>query len=146
MSMSGGVVQRGAGWSYVVRVTDPATGKRKPKWVSGFKTRDAAVAARQLAVNHPAAAVDYLSRPLPCCPPDSPTRCYFAERDGLIKVGRTTRDPRERARELGARLLADIPGSAALEAALHHRFGVYWSHGEWFYPGQALLAYIRGLV
>ncbi|MBA3719335.1 MAG: hypothetical protein H0W95_03465 [Nocardioidaceae bacterium] len=40
-----GVVERGATWSYVVRVPDPVTGRTRPKWVGGFATEDAAKAA-----------------------------------------------------------------------------------------------------
>jgi integrase len=49
--MRGGVVRRGAGWSYVVRERDPQTGKTKPRWVSGFRTRTDAVNARADAVS-----------------------------------------------------------------------------------------------
>ncbi len=41
-----GIVKRGTGWSYVVRVADPATGLTRPKWVGGFVSEDAAKAAR----------------------------------------------------------------------------------------------------
>ena len=44
--MRGGVVKRGATWSYVIRAKDPATGVTKPKWVGGFATRGEAEAAR----------------------------------------------------------------------------------------------------
>ncbi len=44
-----GVTKRGATWSYVVRVTDPETGRSKPKWVGGFPTEVAAKAARDEA-------------------------------------------------------------------------------------------------
>lgn len=47
--MKDGLVQRGNGWSYVVRVADPATGKTKPKWVGGYKTRKEAREARDQA-------------------------------------------------------------------------------------------------
>ena len=49
--MRDGIIRRGAGYSYVIRELDPATGKRKPRWVSGFPTRKAAVAARDAARN-----------------------------------------------------------------------------------------------
>ncbi len=49
--MRGGVVRRGSGWSYVVRERDPQTGKTKPRWVSGFRTRTDAVNARADAVS-----------------------------------------------------------------------------------------------
>jgi integrase len=44
-----GVMKRGATWSYVVRVTDPATGVSKPRWVGGFSTEKAAKEARDEA-------------------------------------------------------------------------------------------------
>ena len=44
-----GVMQRGRTWSYVIRVTDPGTGKNRPRWVGGFPTEKAAKAARDEA-------------------------------------------------------------------------------------------------
>jgi integrase len=44
-----GVIKRGASWSYVIRVPDPATGVNKPKWVGGFATEHDAKAARDEA-------------------------------------------------------------------------------------------------
>jgi integrase len=44
-----GVIKRGATWAYVIRVPDPATGRSRPKWVSGFPTEQAAKAARDEA-------------------------------------------------------------------------------------------------
>jgi integrase len=44
-----GVIKRGASWSYVIRVPDPATGVNKPRWVGGFATEDDAKAARDEA-------------------------------------------------------------------------------------------------
>jgi integrase len=44
-----GVMKRGNTWSYVIRVTDPATGKSKPKWAGGFPTEQEAKAARDEA-------------------------------------------------------------------------------------------------
>jgi integrase len=49
--MRGGVIKRGATWSYVVREKDPATGKTRPRWVGGFPTQKAAKAARVAASN-----------------------------------------------------------------------------------------------
>lgn len=37
--MRDGIIQRGATWSYVVRERDHKTGKTKPVWVGGHKTR-----------------------------------------------------------------------------------------------------------
>lgn len=52
--MKDGIIQRGKGYSYVVRERDAATGKTKPRWVSGFPTRKAAREARDAAryANH----------------------------------------------------------------------------------------------
>lgn len=50
-TMRNGVVKRGATWSYVVRERDPESGKTKPRWRGGFKTRTEAVAARASAQN-----------------------------------------------------------------------------------------------
>lgn len=47
--MKGGVIRRGATWSYVVRERDPQTGKTKPRWVGGFRTQAEAKAARAAA-------------------------------------------------------------------------------------------------
>src|ERR1039457_2589143 len=44
-----GVIKRGASWSYVIRVPDPATGVNKPRWVGGFATEHDAKAARDEA-------------------------------------------------------------------------------------------------
>lgn len=47
--MRNGVVKRGTTYSYVVRERDPQTGKSKPRWVGGFRTRKDAEAARDAA-------------------------------------------------------------------------------------------------
>lgn len=44
-----GVIKRGASWSYVIRVPDPATGVTRPRWVGGFATEQDAKAARDEA-------------------------------------------------------------------------------------------------
>lgn len=44
--MKGGIIKRGATWSYMVRERDPQTGKTKPRWVGGFPTQKAAKEAR----------------------------------------------------------------------------------------------------
>ena len=44
-----GIIRRGATYSYVVRVSDPSTGKNKPRWVGGFATASEAKSARDLA-------------------------------------------------------------------------------------------------
>jgi integrase len=44
-----GIIRRGATYSYVVRVSDPSTGRSKPRWVGGFATATEAKSARDLA-------------------------------------------------------------------------------------------------
>lgn len=44
-----GVVFTGKGWSYVLRVPDPVTGKTKPQWVGGFDSEKSAKLARDKA-------------------------------------------------------------------------------------------------
>lgn len=67
---------------------------------------------------------------------------YFAERDGLIKIGYSSR-PRERAVKLGATLLATVPGGFADELNMHARFKADRVEGEWFRPSEALRAFIE---
>jgi integrase len=48
--MRDGIIQRAPGkYSYIVRETDPETGAKRTRWVSGFPTREAAKAARDTA-------------------------------------------------------------------------------------------------
>ncbi len=35
-TVKNGIAFTGRGWSYVLRIPDPSTGKTKPKWVGGF--------------------------------------------------------------------------------------------------------------
>jgi integrase len=44
-----GVVKRGRTWTYVIRASDPMTGRTRPVWVGGYATEDAAKAARDRA-------------------------------------------------------------------------------------------------
>jgi transcriptional regulator with XRE-family HTH domain/DNA-binding CsgD family transcriptional regulator len=53
-----GVIKRGASWSYVIRVPDPATGVTKPRWVGGFATEQDAQAARDRRASGPGALTD----------------------------------------------------------------------------------------
>lgn len=69
---------------------------------------------------------------------------YFAERNGLVKIG-TTINPALRMRALGAHLLAVEPGGFVREARLHARFADDHDFGEWFRPSGELLGYIDGL-
>ena len=56
-----GVIKRGASWSYVIRIPDPATGVTKPRWVGGFATEHDAKAARDEARVR-ARRVEYVNR------------------------------------------------------------------------------------
>lgn len=47
--MKDGILKRGNRWYYVIRVTDPATGQSKPKWVGGFDSEDEAKKERDEA-------------------------------------------------------------------------------------------------
>jgi integrase len=47
--MRNGIVKRGSTWSYVVRERDPQTGKTRPRWVGGCKTRKEAEGKRDAA-------------------------------------------------------------------------------------------------
>jgi len=71
---------------------------------------------------------------------------YFAECDGLIKIG-TSINAMQRVSALKARLLGVQAGGFAIEADLHQRFhaGRVYPRGEWFRPTPDLLDYIAGL-
>lgn len=77
---------------------------------------------------------------------------YFiqAESGGPIKIGYTS-DIRTRVSSLSAssptplRVLATVPGGAAVERSLHLRFRRLRQHGEWFTPDADLIAYIEGI-
>lgn len=69
---------------------------------------------------------------------------YFAQADGLIKIGYTI-DLRRRMATLGHEVLATTQGTMEDEKALHHRFGEYWERGEYFRPGPLLIAHIDTL-
>lgn len=73
-----------------------------------------------------------------------------AAKDGLIKIG-VAQNVRHRVRAIQhmcpvqLRVLAVEPceGTRDEEWEIHQRFAPYRRHGEWFYPGQELLAHIR---
>jgi len=44
-----GLAKRGSKWSYIVFVSDPVTGNKKQKWISGFATKEEAISARDQA-------------------------------------------------------------------------------------------------
>lgn len=69
---------------------------------------------------------------------------YFAARDGLVKIGCSTRVGL-RVREQGASLLAVQAGDYEVERTLHRVFADDCVVGEWFTPSPALLAYIDRL-
>lgn len=71
-------------------------------------------------------------------------RVYFARAEGRIKIG-WTGDVDRRERELGARIVADVPGSRALELALHGLFAGLRVDGEWFRAEGDLDALVRCL-
>ncbi len=48
-AMKDGLMKRGSTWSYVVRVRDPHTGRKKARWVGGFATQREAREARDTA-------------------------------------------------------------------------------------------------
>jgi hypothetical protein len=75
----------------------------------------------------------------------TPGRIYFARADGLIKIGYST-NVRQRMANLGHEVIVTIPGTMEDEKALHHRFGEYWHHGEYFTPGSQLVEYIDTLM
>lgn len=47
--MKDGLLKRGKTWSYVVRERDPGTGRSRPRWVGGFRTKEDARNARDKA-------------------------------------------------------------------------------------------------
>jgi hypothetical protein len=67
---------------------------------------------------------------------------YFAQRDGLIKIGWST-NVHSRISTLRAKLIGAIPGDKKTENVLHKRFARFRVHGEWFKADKSLLAYIR---
>lgn len=87
----------------------------------------------------------------------TPSVVYFIERDGFIKIGRTTRlKARLRAISQGGNmprwmepgpvnLLATIPGGWKRELELHARFGDARVDGEWFQDCPAIRDFIAQL-
>lgn len=75
---------------------------------------------------------------------------YFieAEETGLIKIGHAT-NPNSRMKSIQGmspvklRLIGYTPGSIADEKALHERFGIDRSHGEWFRYSRQISDYIQ---
>lgn len=69
---------------------------------------------------------------------------YFAVKDDLIKIGYSG-NPKQRARGLGATLLAVMPGERRMERVIHGIFEEYRSHGEWFHAGVRLWNFVEAL-
>jgi len=76
---------------------------------------------------------------------------YFIKAEnGLIKIGTTTH-LKERLKQLQRmspvklELIIAIEGGVDKEQALHQRFEKCRSHGEWFFPSEELLSYIKEL-
>jgi hypothetical protein len=78
-------------------------------------------------------------------------RVYFIQQDGsegLVKIGMTTRPVEVRLKELQAGhscplvVRAHAPGGRTQESDLHWRFSALRVSGEWFRPGDDLMAYI----
>jgi hypothetical protein len=75
---------------------------------------------------------------------------YFIQDDVslAIKIGFTTRPPRQRLKELqescpsGLTLLFTMPGGPFIESKLHKRFVAAYVRGEWFRPVPALIHYM----
>lgn len=74
-----------------------------------------------------------------------PMVVYYAEGDGLIKIG-VTRNVVERLTCLRLRLLASEPGDFAVEAERHKTFAAHRAHGEWFHPAPELVEHIERLA
>lgn len=71
---------------------------------------------------------------------------YFAQRRrrGLIKIGYSRGVTRRlKSKEIRARLLGSIPGFRKEERETHARFAHLRVRGEWFRPGEDLLAFIH---
>lgn len=75
---------------------------------------------------------------------EATTIVYFAEREGLIKIGCSASLP-HRMRKLGTRLLSAFEGTFADERAMHERFAHLRGEGEWFSPGAELVQFISDL-
>jgi hypothetical protein len=80
--------------------------------------------------------------------PDAPVgSVYYAQRDGLIKIGFSRHIP-GRMLELKATLLAIELGGRDMvwERIRQHQFKHLRVSGEWFVPGRDLLAHIDRLI
>jgi Meiotically up-regulated gene 113 len=76
-------------------------------------------------------------------PPPAETKVYIGARGAFLKIG-VTKHPRQRARQLGLRLLYVVPGTPEDERRLHERFRSARIDREWFMPTPELLAFAAG--
>ena len=78
---------------------------------------------------------------------DRDPKVYYLRLNDLIKIG-TTGNLKSRLSSYppGCVLLATEPGSTETEAQRHAQFARYRVRGEWFRPGESLLAHIATLV
>lgn len=88
--------------------------------------------------------LDNYGAPKPTAHTEESSWVYFMRRETLIKIGYSC-NLSQRANALGATILATIPGGPSAEARLHERFDALRDHGEWFHPGDELIAYINEL-
>lgn len=70
---------------------------------------------------------------------------YFAERDGLVKIGCSS-NVLPRVAGMGAHLLAIESGGFPRERELHERFAAHRAFGEWFRPARPLMDHIASLT
>lgn len=70
---------------------------------------------------------------------------YFAERDGLVKIGFST-TPKIRISALKSKLIGCMAGDKKVEKSLHRLFSHAWVHGEWFRPTLSLTEFINAHV
>lgn len=77
-----------------------------------------------------------------------PGYVYFAESQGMIKIGFST-DVNSRMASLGSQsghvhiLLAKFPGNRRDEKRIHFEFGEYWIEGEYFSNAPRLMTHVR---
>ena len=126
-------------------------------WAPGFFTRPRLVVlwrcgadASDAALGEPVSELELcrsciFEEPKLATSPQSTLAVYFAERDGLVKIGCSSNALR-RVAGLKASLLAVQRGGFGLEADLHQRFAADRVVGEWFSPSDALMAYIAELT
>jgi hypothetical protein len=71
---------------------------------------------------------------------------------GPIKIGYSSKDVRERVRQISAQsplpveMVACVPGSKRLEANIHQCLAASHSHFEWFHPTDEVLAFLEKVI